>query len=168
MGRRFFLPTPRAFMITVQLTLDDQTVSDTIAAATKAGFSFNEYVEWRLNVELDAAIDQAQPAEQLSQNVEKIARELLDFASTQQAQDDGDCGEYIVEAKPYLVEDLYKRRKSGTAWNLLDRGHRIMIGKAFKRLVDKEYVHDVESIQVRIVRDGLTAQNQTRYKTVRY
>jgi len=155
-------------MITVQLTFHDQTVSDTITAASTQGLSFNDYVEWRLNVDLDTAIDQARPAVQPDQTVDEIAKALYFVALDEPAEEVGD--DYHEKAQPYLVEDLYKRRGTGTAWNLRDRGNRIMIGKAFKRLVDAQtsggcQIEDGRQMKVEL--DGRTAQNQARYRTVR-
>lgn len=156
-------------MITVQLTFNDDTVSDTIAAASLQGLSFNDYVEWRLNVELDAAVaDQVRPALPSEQTVDEIAKALYLFALHEPAKESDD--NYSTEGRPYLVEDLYKRQGTGSAWNLRDRGNRIMIGKAFKRLVDAQLPGGRQiddGRQMRVDVDGRTAQNQTRYRTVR-
>lgn len=154
-------------MITVQLTFHDQTVSDTIAAANVQGLSFNDYIEWRLNVELDAAVE-ARPAENPDQTVDEIAKALYLVAIEEPAQEFDD--DHHEEGRPYLVEDLYKRLGIGNAWNLRDRGNRIMIGKAFKRLVDAQMSggHEIaDGRQMKVVLEGRTAQNQAKYRTVR-
>lgn len=157
-------------MITVQLAFHDETVSDTIAAANAQGLSFNDYVEWRLNVDLDAAADQVRPAVQPpTQTVDELAKALYNFALEEQAEESDE--DYRVEGRLYLVEDLYKRLGTGCAWNLRDRGNRIMIGKAFKRIVDKQGKNGVmieeERRAVKVVFIGRTAQNQAQYRTVR-
>lgn len=148
---------------------NDETVSDTIAAANLQGLSFNDYIEWRLNVDLDAAVvSQAQTSFQSEKTVDEIAKELYLFALEEPAKEDGD--NFSEEGKSYLVEDLYKRLGTGSAWNMRDRGNRIMIGKAFKRQVDAQgpggcQIDDGRQMKIHV--DGRTAQNQTKYRTVR-
>ncbi len=159
-------------MITVQLTLQAQTVSDMIAASTAHGLSFNEYIEWRLNADLDAAVTLIRPDVRPDQTAEEIAKQLYDAALGQQAEEYGD--EHQEEALPYLVEELYKQHGTGTAWNQLERGTRIMIGKAFKRMVDAQLsggcqIEDGRQMKVvtQVQPAGHTSQHQARYKTVR-
>lgn len=155
----------------IQLSLDEQTVHGTIAAAARQGLSFSEYVEWRLNVDLDTDISvevQKPSGGESAQSVDEIAGSLFRAALEQVAEESDEDNK--TTAALYLVEDLYKRRPTGTAWNLRDRGNRIMIGKAFKRLVDAQLPGGIEiddGRRVKVEFDGRTAQNQARYKTVR-
>jgi hypothetical protein len=157
-------------MITVQLVFQDHTVSDTIAAANSQGMSFNDYIEWRLNVDLDTAAEQALPTAQPDESVENLVNELYRTALAEPAEDDSD-EEHVIKAKSYLVEELYKRLATGNPWNLRDRGNRIRIGKAFKRLIDaqgkrgRQLEDGGPAMQVRYL--GKNSQNQAMYKTVR-
>lgn len=155
-------------MLTVQLILSDQTVSDAIGAANLQGLTFNDYVEWRLNVDLDAAIEQK--AGQPDQSVDEIAKALFSIALEQPARESSD--EYESEGKPYLVEELYRQLESGSAWNLRDRGNRIMIGKAFRRLVDAKNekgggVQIDDGRVMKVMFETRTSQNQAVYRTHR-
>lgn len=155
-------------MIDIQLKLHEQTILDTIVAANAQGLSFNEYVEWRLNVDLDTAIEAEKPSGEVDQTVEEVAQELFHVALDQVAEESD--GDMRTKGTLYLVEELYKQRPTGTAWNLRDRGNRIMIGKAFKRLVDAQLPGGIQiedGRQLKVKFDGRTAQNQARYKTVR-
>lgn len=155
-------------MITVQLTLHEQTVSDMITAASAQGLSFDDYVEWRLNVDLDATLDEARPELGHDQSVDEIAKMLFHAALDEPAEEHSD--DHSEEARPYLVEELFKRHGTGAAWNLRDRGARIMIGKAFKRLVDAQLPggYQIEDgRQMKVEPAGRTAQNQAKYRTVR-
>jgi hypothetical protein len=154
-------------MMTMQLTLHEQTVADTIAAASAQGLSFNDYVEWRLNADLDASLEQIRVPTP-DQSIDELARELFLFALEEPAEDTSD-EETIVEARPFLVEDLYKRRGIGIVWEQRDRGNRIMLGKAFKRVIDAQAPGGREIDDGRLMKvvvHSRTAQNQTKYKTV--
>lgn len=158
-------------MIAIQLNLHEQTVSDAIGAANLQGLSFNDYVEWRLNVDLDAAVEHGtQPTTVPDQSVEEVAKALFLLALDQPAMEAND--EYTVEGRFYLVEDLYKQLEKGSAWNLRDRGNRIMIGKAFKRLVDaNNQKHGGIQIDdgrvMKVIFEKRTSQNQAVYRTHR-
>jgi hypothetical protein len=156
-------------MITTHFTLHEQTLLDSLTAAIAQGLTLNEYVELRLNVHLDTAIELTKSREESDQAVDEVAHELFNIALNQMAEDLGD--DYEVKAAIYSVEDLYKQRLTGKAWNLLERETRFMIGKAFERLVDAETLARVPSngdYQVKVQFNDRTSQNQARYKTVRW
>jgi hypothetical protein len=150
----------------IQLIFEEETVAGCLAAAKIQGMTFNEYVEWRLNVDLDAAAEQTQSAGPQDQPVEEIAKALYNAALNEPAEDSS-IDDHFTEGRPYLVETLYKRLGAATPWNLRDRGNRIMIGKAFKRLVDTSQAIETEEGRKVIVKYfQKTAQNQALYKTV--
>ena len=155
-------------MITVQLSFHEQTIVDAITAAMAQKVSFNDYVEQLVNVDLDAAVEQAPKVEEPEKTVNELAKALFDIALEQlAAESDIDFDEPGTE---YVVEDLYKILRPSKIWNLQDRGNRIMLGKAFRRLVDAQHNNGcvLESgMAVKVVFEGKTAQNKAIYKTVR-
>ncbi len=155
-------------MITLQLTFKDETVADLINAAAIQGLPFNDYVEWRLNADLDSKAEEQRidPDE----TVQQVARALFKEALEQSAAESD--GEYSEEGVYYLVEELYKKLKLQPAWAQRDRGNRIMIGKAFRREVDSQseggtMLSEETGICVKVFFEGRTSQNQARYRTHR-
>ncbi len=156
-------------MITLQLTFKDDTVADLIKAAAVQGLPFNDYVEWRLNADLDSKAEEQRidPDE----TVQQVAKALFREALVQTAAESDD--EHTEEGVFYLVEELYKKLRLQPAWEQRDRGNRIMIGKAFKREVDAQQGHgtcladDGQGPCVRVQFEGRTSQNQARYRTHR-
>jgi hypothetical protein len=123
------------------------------------GADLNKYVEMRLNADLDRALEvrsvKGQP--HLEDSVEEIAEKIFKEALS-----------YPVN-KPYLVEKVYSRLDRG-AWNMHDRGSRIMIGKAFKRLVEAQLPGGTQlehGYQMKVRFLTKTAQNQALYQTER-
>lgn len=155
-------------MIDLQLKLHERTVLDSIVAASAQGLSFSEYVEWRLNVDLDTAIEAEKAGGEIDQTVEDVAKELFRVALDQVAEESDE--DIAIKGTLYLVEELYKQLPTRNAWNRRERGNRIMIGKAFKRLVDAQLSGGTQiedGHQVKVIFDSRTAQNQARYKTIR-
>lgn len=146
-------------MITVQLQLKENTVADALAAASLNGLSFDAYVEWRLNL-ADHPASIPLETEGADPDLIHVVRVLMAEALREPSDEDG---------PEYLVEELY-RRTDLADWNTRDRGSRIRIGKAFKRLVDAQQAGGQEmgdGRQMKVIFVGKTAQNQARYRTVR-
>lgn len=143
-------------MITVQITLHEQTVTNTIAAAAQQGLTFDEYIDQRL------ASDAASPAvyeEGSMDPVDTLAESL--FSAATRRKPDGEM---------YLVEDLYKDLNLDTLWESRSPGNRIKLGKAFKRVVEKHLTKPAASrpdnTKVRVkAHDKKTSQNQQLYFT---
>lgn len=155
-------------MITLQLTFKDETVADLISAAAVQGLSFNDYVEWRLNADLDSKAEEQRidPDETVQQVAKALFREALLQPAAESDED------YVDEGVYYLVEELYKKLKLQPAWEQRDRGNRIMIGKAFKREVDAQaqggtMISDESGLCVKVHFEGRTSQNQAKYRTHR-
>lgn len=155
-------------MITVHFSLSEKVVHKATGEAIAQGMSFPEYVEWRLStVPEDSGEEQLLPVQQ---SAAETAREMFLFALDQPVHATSDEGD--MESNDYLVETLYKQMPFSTDWGVLDRGFRIMIGKAFKREVDSQSdggtLIDEENgyaMKVRFV--GRSPQNQAIYKTER-
>jgi hypothetical protein len=157
-------------MITVQITLQLETMSIAAAAAARENMTFDQYVEWRLS-----SVDQgSNPVNLLGssasddENPERVARALFDIALEQQAEEHDE--DYHVEARPYLIEELYTRHYNGKPWTSWSVGNRIQLGRQFKKLVDAQgkggkQIEDGRQMRIEFV--GHTKQNQTRYRTVR-
>jgi len=143
-------------MITIQVTLQDQTVANAISAAAQQGLSFDEYVDQRL------ASDEANVAEYDVASVDPVdalAETLFDAATRKEPN-----------GHKYLVEDLYKSLDLDVAWESRSPGNRIKLGKAFKRVVEKNLKAPAVSLpdgtRVRIkAHDKKTPQNQQPYFT---
>lgn len=154
-------------MITLQLVFKDETVSDLINAAAVQGLPFNDYVEWRLNADLDSKAEEQRVDP--DETVQQVAKALFCEALLQPAAESDD--EHPEEGVFYLVEELYKKLKLQPAWAHRDRGNRIMIGKAFKREVDAQkhgtQLSDGSGWCVKVFFEGRTSQNQARYRTHR-
>lgn len=157
-------------MITVQITLQLETMSIAAAAAVRENMSFDQYVEWRLST-VDQSVAPVNfvgtPALD-DENPEQVARALFKIALDQQAEEAGD--DYHVEARPYLIEELYTRYYNGKPWTSWAVGNRIQLGRQFKKLVDAQpkggqQIEDGRQMRIEFV--GHTKQNQTRYRTVR-
>jgi hypothetical protein len=143
-------------------------VAELLSAANGSGMNFDEYVAWRLSLPVhDKAAIGVRADPQVEDLSDSIAVSLYQVALEQRAEEVGD--DYHVEARPYLVEDLYKLSKFEIAWEHRDRGSRIMIGKAFKRYVGSQTLGRLleDGRIVKVEFHSRTAQNQTRYKTVR-
>ena len=145
-------------MITVTLSFHENTIADLVKAAISQGLDFNKYVEMRLNADLDQAIEkEPESSASVSLDVEEIAKDVFQEALHHPAE------------KPYLVEKIYGRLNKGE-WSRFDRGVRIMIGKAFKRLVDVQLAGGTQldhgyQMKVRFLKK--TPQNQALYQTER-
>jgi hypothetical protein len=145
-------------MITVTLSFHENTLVDLVKAATSQGLDFNKYVEMRLNADLDQAVEEEpESSASASLDVEEIAKDVFQEALHYPAE------------KSYLVEKIYSRLNKGE-WGRFDRGVRIMIGKAFKRLVDAQLAggtHLDHGYQMRVRFLKKTPQNQALYQTER-
>ncbi|KFC61893.1 hypothetical protein [Massilia sp. LC238] len=145
-------------MMQVILELHQNTVADLIKAATVQGMEFKKYVEMRLNADLDQVVEEQAPANAVSaDDVEDIAQAIFTEALSYPAN------------KQYLVEKVYGRLNRGD-WSVHDRGTRIRVGKAFKRLVDAQSAGGTQlehgyQMKVRFLHKN--AQNQAVYQTER-
>lgn len=157
-------------MITVQITLQLETMSTAAAAAARENMTFDQYVEWRLTTadQVSQPVNFVGATASDDENPEQVARALFKIALDQQAEEAGD--DYHVDARPYLIEELYSRHYSGKPWNSWTVGNRIQLGRQFKKLVDAQpkggqQIEDGRQMRIEFV--GHTKQNQTRYRTVR-
>jgi hypothetical protein len=145
-------------MIQVTLELHQNTVADLIKAASAQGMEFNKYVEMRLNADLDQVVEEETLGNVVSaEDIEDAAKAIFTEALSYPAN------------KPYLVEKVYARLNRGE-WGIQDRGARIRIGKAFKRLVDAQAAGGTQlehgyQMKVRFLHKN--AQNQAVYQTER-
>ncbi len=145
-------------MMQISLALHENTVADLIKAASAQGLDFNKYVEMRLNADLDQIVEEDTVANPLKiSDVDEVAKELFNEALNYPAN------------KTYLVEKIYARLNKGD-WSLQDRGTRIMVGKAFKRVVDAQLAGGTQlehgyQMKVRFLHKN--AQNQAVYQTER-
>lgn len=157
-------------MITVQIVLQLETASAAAAAAARENMTFDQYVEWRLTTvdTVPIPVNYLGTPDTEDENPEQVARALFKIALNQQAEEAGD--DYHVEARPYLIEELYTRFYKGKPWTSWAVGNRIQLGRQFKKLVDAQpeggqQIEDGRQMRVEFV--GHTKQNQTRYRTVR-
>lgn len=157
-------------MITFQLSLTEKIAAQAMQDAVAHDMSFPEYVEWRLNAPMNEAGQIVTPPA-LPQNAAEVAGEIFKIALMQPLRDVGTEGD--LASRPYLVEALYRQMAVGNEWAELDRGFRIMIGKAFRREVDAQKEHggkvidDETGLCVKVMFLRRNAQNQALYRTVR-
>lgn len=155
-------------MMTVPIPLSERVVHKVTGEAIAHGMSFPEYVEWRLStVWEDSGEEQSPP---IQQSAAETAREIFLFALDQPVHSISQ--ESDMESNDYLVETLYKKMPFSTDWGVLDRGFRIMIGKAFKREVDGQsnggtLIDEENGYAMKVKPVGRSPQNQAIYKTVR-
>jgi hypothetical protein len=157
-------------MVTVQITLQLETMSNAAAAAARENMTFDQYVEWRLTAveQVSNAVNFVGTPMSGDENPEQVARALFKIALDQQAEEAAD--DYHVEARPYLIEELYTRHFNGKPWTSWTVGNRIQLGRQFKKLVDAQpqggqQIEDGRQMRIEFV--GHTKQNQTRYRTMR-
>lgn len=143
-------------MITIQVSLQDQTVAAVIAAATQQGLSFDEYIDQRLG-----SAEATTMAYDFGSTdpVDALAETLFDAATRQDPN-----------RQMFLVEDLYKELNLDVEWESRSPGNRIKLGKAFKRVVEKHLrepaVPRPDGAKVRVIaHDKKTSQNQQLYFT---
>lgn len=146
----------------LMVSLSEKTVAVTAAAAAAKNMTFSAYVEWRLNLDVNTGAEEVVQLVADESLPEKVARATFDVALKARPADEG--------GGTYLVEDLYKHNGMGDLWKSLSRGHRISIGKIFKRLVDDQPSSGTEIASgqyTKVERAGLTQQNQAFYRTVK-
>jgi hypothetical protein len=133
-------------MITIQMSLEKQTVAGVINAATCQGISFNDYVQLLLDESLSIIaknpIESIKRSDKLSPEI--IASSLRDYAYSQVKDTDGQDieDEDFISSAPFLLETLYQKFGKGDDWNELDKGYRIALGKSFRRLINIPVVLD--------------------------
>jgi hypothetical protein len=140
-------------MVLIQLNLEEHLLAALLAAAAERKSTLNAFICERLAADFGALQEEVKgPSEE---DIEELAKALHQVA-LQQSPD----GQF------YLVEDLYKQFRPGT-WALQGRGSRILLGKAFKRVVDAAPKDGalISGKQVRVERVGTTVQNQAKYQT---
>lgn len=142
-------------MITIQLSLPDQTLASAIAAAIGHGVSLDDYIDMKLNAV--GSLSESAPADE-GTGIVLLAKALFDAAI-----DSPEGGQ------PFLIEDVYKGLDL-SPWEQRSVGARIRLGKAFMRLVRAQLEGGTlrgDNIQVRIDAEGKTAQNQQLYRLKR-
>lgn len=138
-------------MPTLLLNIADKIAINALGAASAMAMDLNNYVEWCLQQQMNETVDHSP-----LQDVDEIAAQLLNKAL-------GMGSLFGPESLPYQVEEIYKRIPSfPKRWEELDRGFRIMLGKAFRRKVGDQSNVD----GAKVVPAGHTQQNQSLYKTV--
>nr|WP_314582334.1 hypothetical protein [uncultured Pseudomonas sp.] len=141
-------------MITIQLTLKDQTLVGAIQAASQHGMSLDQYVETRLcdqgdegGKELtDGSIDP----------IDRVAQAIFGLALNQP-----------TDGRPYLIKKLHAKLDAGS-WKDMGPGFPSRLGKAFMRFVKAQPENGIQlndNTRVRVESVGPTAQNQMRYLT---
>lgn len=148
-------------MITIQLSLPDQTLANAISAAIGHGLSLDDYIDMKLNAVGSASESAPTPTPTPTDEVTgivQLAKALFDAAI-----------DYPADSQPFLIEDVYKRLDL-SPWEQRSAGVRIRLGKAFMRLVRAQSEGGTlrdDDFQVRIDADGKTAQNQQLYRLKR-
>jgi hypothetical protein len=143
-------------MITIQLSLRNQTLGNAIAGASKHGLSLEDYIDMKLNA--DGFIQESAPAPAPGSDgggIEQLAKTLFEAAI-----------DYPEGGQLFLIEDVYKQLDL-SPWEEQGVGARIRLGKAFMRLVKLQLEGGTlrdDNIQVRIDAEGKTAQNQQLYR----
>jgi hypothetical protein len=140
-------------MITLQVSLPDELVTNAIAAAMQQRLSLDAYIGQCLG-----GAEPIAPVAGSADPMQELAEKLFEAAL-----------EVPLEAKPYRLEELHKRLALGH-WSDNSTGDRVRLGKAFKRLVDAQPSGGTQledGIQVKVTHIGETARHQTIYVTVR-
>jgi hypothetical protein len=139
-------------MPTLLLTIADKIAISAMQAASAKEMTLDEYVEWCLRSQLNQT-NEALLIDSKSQRVEELAKQLFKSALVPNLFTPND---------PYLVEAIYKRLRLPEKWEDLDRGFRIMVGKAFKREVEAQSKDSKKRVEF----FKKNQQNQALYKTV--
>ncbi len=144
-------------MITIQLSLPDQSLANAISAALGHGLSLDDYIDMKLNTVGPAPESAPTPTDEVT-GIVQLSKALFDAAI-----------DFPADSQPFLIEDVYKRLDL-SPWEQRSAGVRIRLGKAFMRLVRAQSEGGTlrdDDIQVRIDADGKTAQNQQLYRLKR-
>lgn len=140
-------------MPTLLLNISDNVAIHAMTAASAKAMSLDDYVEWCLSLQNTQA-NKDLLVNQGPQNIENLAAQLFKKALVPSIFTPDDA---------YQVEAIYKQSGFPKKWEDLDRGFRIMVGKAFKREVEAQS----DDSNVKVVFVGRTQQNQTLYKTIK-
>lgn len=140
-------------MIPIQLNIEERLLAALLAAALERKSTLNAYICERLAADFGDTQEEVQGASE--EDIEALAKALHQVALQQS-----------TNVPFYLVEDLYKQFRPGT-WAQQGRGSRILLGKAFKRVVDSapEDGTLINGKRNKVERVGTTVQNQAKYQT---
>lgn len=140
-------------MLTLMISLPDGVARDALARAAELKMPFERYVETCLRAEGE------QPADEDDPNSPKgLAKRLFKLALDQP-----------VDGPEYRIEHLYGFT-GATDWREIQAGFRSSLGKAFKRLMERqpdEGTQLEDGLQVKVAACGKSSQDQAEYRTVR-